>query len=65
MEYMGRKWKSLGLFLLILCPNMDIIRTTIYDFSALTKEKQFLEKNRKNTIFFSIVPTYEEKTKTS
>ena len=52
--------KNIVFLLLILCPNMDIIRTTIYDFSAL---KNFFEKNRKSTVFFSILPTNEEKTK--
>jgi cytosine/uracil/thiamine/allantoin permease len=34
----GQKMKNSAFFVLILCPNMGIIRTTIYDFSALKKK---------------------------
>ena len=63
MAYIGRKWKKLVFFLFILCSNMGIIRTTIYDFSALKKKKKIIEKNRKNTIIFSFCPQMMKKRK--
>jgi hypothetical protein len=48
----GQKMKNIGLFLLILCPNMDIIRPTIYDFSALKKKKKKIFKKTEKTLLF-------------
>jgi hypothetical protein len=55
--------KNIVFVLLILCPNMDIIRTTIYDFSALKKKKKKKKILEKNTICFQFCLQMRKKRK--